>query len=648
MDGYDEHLCRTLYIEPRPPVERPIVIDFQRSGDITRRQGSVGEEACPKTHFWCSDKDYCLPVFVRCNGVFDCPGHEDERDCVMYTCPGFYRCRASKMCVHVTHVCDGWPQCPQHDDELLCNRPCPLSCSCHGLAFFCSQVCAVHQFPDLRYLDARGSGTSVLQLGDNHMLIHLSLAKCNVKTLSNFTFYNLRSLDLTGNLLTEVYDYHFNFMPQVVVLFLADNPLTAAFTFTTRNISALHTLSILDLSYVKISVDTSLLGKFPKLHTLNLSHSGVELLQLNSTIADIPAIREIDLRGCATAGFPRDVLRGFVQLQLLHTDNFKLCCPSVLPPGFDLNHCYTTPDAVATCDHLLGSVVYRAMVGTLATLAMLSNVVSLTLRVWVIATWRLSSGDVVLTHLSVADLGMGLYLVTLALADRWMAGDYVWQDDSWREGAVCQWAGVLFVSCRHAATFFITILSLDRGLRHDRVSSPQVNPATVGKLCGLVWTFSLLLTAVPLMSNFRFLGQHRLCVPLLHKMTDSLESHYTYGLLVIVHIVLFVLCCVCEMVGRVRGTAVKTRTMNTASCLNDSQFVIVGSLASGFLYTVASLVHSDNHTDEQEAMHTILVYFGFTISCATNPFLYLYGVRAERSKQIKGMRLQMIVNRTLI
>nr|KAG5697927.1 hypothetical protein BaRGS_026865 [Batillaria attramentaria] len=63
---------------------------------------------------------YCLPVFVRCNGVYDCPGKEDEAACDSYTCPGFYRCRDSRVCLHSDHLCDGVFQCPQQDDELLC------------------------------------------------------------------------------------------------------------------------------------------------------------------------------------------------------------------------------------------------------------------------------------------------------------------------------------------------------------------------------------------------------------------------------------------------------------------------------------------------------------------------------------------------
>ena len=603
------------------------------------------DEACPETHFWCSDRDLCLPVFVRCNGVFDCPGHEDERDCDMYTCPGFFRCRASKACVHLTHVCDSWPQCPQRDDELLCARSCPVNCTCHGLAFFCSQVFSAHQYPDLRYLDVRGSGMNVLQLGYNPMLIHLSLANCSVKTLSNLTFYNLHSLDLCGNLLTEVCNHHFGSMPHLTALFLTGNPLTSVFGDPTHTNAALRKLIILDLSDIKrLSVDTRLFMRFPGLLILNLSHSGVELLQWNSTLEPVSAIQQVDLRGCSVDEFSRDVIRGFLHLQLLYVSNFKLCCTAVLPPGFDLSHCHTTPDEVVSCDDLLGSITHRTMVGVLATLAFLGNVVSLMVMVCVKATWRLSSGDLVMTHLSIADLGVGLYLVTIALADRLLAGDYVWKDSSWRKGAVCHLASVLSMSCRHATTFFITILSIDYCLCHHW-SLTGLSPSKARIICAMVWAFSLLLSVYPLMSQWHFFGRHGLCFPLAHKMLGSSEFRYTYAVLVIAHCVLYVACCVCEVVSKVGSTVLKPRITNTTSCLYDSRCVVLGSLASGFLYTIACLVNTNTPTDEQKAILAALVYYGSMTSCATNPYLHLYGVRIQRSKQIKKKRLLMIVNR---
>ena len=652
VDGYDEYKClKHSFKAGRKRVKLPIQVEFTRAGEVERSWLDSGDvnTACPDTHFWCPDKDYCLPVFVRCNGVYDCPGHEDEKDCDVYACPGFYRCRASTVCVHVTHVCDGWPLCPQNDDELLCDQQCPQNCTCHGLAFFCRQVFAAHQFPDLRYLDVRSSRMNVHRLGDNHMLIHLSLARCGVRAVTNFTFRNLHSLDLCDNLLTEASAHHFRHMPQLTVLFLAGNPLTSVFRILSNHSMSLHKINQLDLSRVKMqSVDPGLFQVFPSLHFLNLSHSGVKLLQWYTSQMSVASLQELDLRGCEIAKFPRDVLRGFLHLQLLHTDNFKLCCPSVLPSGFDPSHCYTTPDDVSSCDDLLGSVMYRASVAVLAILALLGNVVSLTVRVCVRSTWRLSSGGVVLTHLSVADLGMGLYLATLGLADRLLAGHYVWQDVDWRRGTVCQLAGVLALSFRHAATFFVSILFMDRCVHRCQTCKPRLTPIKANIVCAVVWIYCLVQAAVPLMSQWQFFQRQALCVPLPHNMDDSLKSHYVYGVMVLAPFVMFVLCSVCELVSAVCSTGTKSTLLSKDYRSKDFHFAMWGSLASGFLYTIACLVPTDFHTDRQKATHTALVYFGLVVSCAMNPYLHLYGVREERSRRVKEERLLKIVTRSRV
>ena len=653
VDGSDEHTCDTFMAHNRDVIVPPIIIDFNLNGLVIKRPllagNGSGNSTCPETHFWCLDKDYCLPVFVRCNGVNDCPGHEDEEDCDTYNCPGFYRCRASKVCVHLNHICDDWPLCPQHDDELLCNMTCPSGCMCHGLAFFCGSIFAVHQFPDLRYLDVRGSGMDIHQLGGHHMLVHLGLARCGVRTVSNSTFPNLHSLDLSDNLLKEVHGDHFALMPRLTVLFLAGNPLASVFAVSAGSGTQLRRTRMLDLSRVDLhTVDSSLFTVFPQLHTLNLSHGGVDLLHWNSSQMSGALLQELDLRGNAIAEFSRDVLRGCVQLQLLLTDNFKLCCPSVLPPAFDLNHCHARQDDVSSCDDLLGSVAYRGTVGVLAVLAVLGNVASLTVRVCMRSTWRLSSGGVVLTHLSVADLGMGLYLATLGLADHLLAGHYVWQDDTWRRGTVCQLAGVLALSCRHAATFFITILSLDRCLHRCRALAPHLMPIKVMVICVVVWTAALILTAVPLMSEWRFFGQQALCVPLPHKRNSSLESHYAFGTMALLHLVMFVVSSVCEVVHDTCSRVTKCSAMDKDTCVNVSQFVMFGSLVSGLVYTIACLVPTDSHTDRQKATHTALVYFGSVVSCAVNPYLHLYGVRVQRAKHIKEERLMRIVKRARV
>ena len=383
-------------------------------------------------------------------------------------------------------------------------------------------------------------------------------------------------------------------------------------------------------------MDSNLFHVFPNLHTLNLSNSGVEFF--NSLQVPLTSLQELDLRGCPILEFHRDMLRGFLHLKILFADNFKLCCPSVLPSAFDLNYCHTTPDDVSSCDDLLGSVTYRATVAVLATLAIKGNVVSLALRVCVHSTWRLSSGSVILTHLSVADLGMGLYLTTLGLADRLLAGQYVWQDNTWKKGVVCHVAGGLALSCRLAATLFTVILTLDRCLHHYPVIVSCLTTAKLKVLCVAIWATSLLLAAVSLSQQWRFFGQNALCIPLAHNKKESVEFSYIYAMQVLLTF-MFVLCCAFEVIGTVIGRVAKRNRPSEYS------FVVLGSMASGFLYTIACLVPTDSQTDRQKAIHTALVYFGFVINSAINPYLHLYGVRVQLSKRIKEERLLMIINR---
>ena len=116
VDGIDEDSCffsTVTKIRRSPP---PGLFRFtplsstgkdQSPFDITPLPAAgdaSNSSSCPETHFQRPGDGYCLPVFVRCNAVYDCPGREDEAACGSYSCPGFYRCYASNVCVHPSNV----------------------------------------------------------------------------------------------------------------------------------------------------------------------------------------------------------------------------------------------------------------------------------------------------------------------------------------------------------------------------------------------------------------------------------------------------------------------------------------------------------------------------------------------------------------
>ena len=188
-DGTDEVCRKGMHMELTTPP--PAIFHLDGKGWHYFRQMN-GSDECPLTHFQCS-QGHCLPIYLRCNGVDDCPNREDEASCENYTCSGFYRCRRSKVCLHADHVCDGVFQCPQYVDELLFEKPaCPDECQCQGLAFVCTANFSASSYTDVRYLDASGSGMRPSNLTYNLFLIHLRLWDCRIDTQPTLELPNLR------------------------------------------------------------------------------------------------------------------------------------------------------------------------------------------------------------------------------------------------------------------------------------------------------------------------------------------------------------------------------------------------------------------------------------------------------------------------
>ena len=305
----------------------------------------------------------------------DCRNGEDELYCEDYKCPGFYRCRNSLICLHPSHLCDGMKQCPEHEDEYTCKTPCPPGCTCQGLEFTCREKFQPDEYKHLRYLNAAWSTMAAKSVSSFKSLIFLSLAHCKITEVQDviFDFPDLLFLDLSYNNIQFIHKTFFDRLRTIKELHLAWNPsidLLAAF-----NQSLPHTLSFLDLSGNNINKST--LTKFLQQSNKNVKMLNISYSSFSSLISfrKLPNLEKLDITNNAISFFPVDVYEGLDFLQEIYTDNSKLCCSQLLSHG--LKQCFADADEISSCENLLRSNLYRISLWIFAVTSMVGNFSSL-------------------------------------------------------------------------------------------------------------------------------------------------------------------------------------------------------------------------------------------------------------------------------
>ncbi|KAK7112910.1 hypothetical protein V1264_012285 [Littorina saxatilis] len=625
----------------------PAVVDFTGKGSFTVTP--LNSSTCPETHFQCHGNGYCMPVYVRCNGVFDCRGKEDEMDCDSYTCPGFYRCRASKICLHHDHLCDGVFQCPQRDDELLCNFTCPENCTCYGHAFICTGEFRANHYRDLRYLEAPDTKLKLTDVFNNRLLINLVLRNSGITRVGELNLPNLQSLDLSYNKLTSITGSELGQLINLHYLVLAFNPfdtihslLDSRYTFP-----YLYSVNFSGLPFTELN--ETFFAAFPSLQILNLSKSGLDGVS-ESGFQSLKHLNELDLRGCSMQRFSRVVFEGLENLQHVYTDNYKLCCPAVLPAQLDPSDCHAPKDEISSCDALLRSEVFRLFLALYALLALLGNLGSFFYRVFIDKASVKLGFNVFVTHLCVADFLMGAYLAIVGVADRIYDGDYRWNDSEWKHSAACKVAGFLSLLSSEVSAFLICLITLERflviGFPHKTLRFSRWSAHVA---CVTLWILGLLLAAVPLLPNtahWQFYSQSGICIPLPVTRKEFPGGDYAFGIMIALNFVLFLFIAAGQILiyWSIRSNSVTTNRYNKKSKDMAVARRLLAVVMTDFLcwFPIGLLgILARSGVPIPGDVNVAMAIFVLPFNSALNPFLYTFNMLRERRRKAREDRLAM-------
>ena len=299
-------------------------------------------------------------------------------------------------------------------------------------------------------------------------------------------------------------------------------------------------------------MSTALIG-FPRLQKLSLRGSGIRTAQKDG-FHPLKDLTTVDLRGCPMTYFPSNLFQGLSKLSSVLADNYKLCCSLVLPTGFTQDNFQAPVNELSSCQALLRSAVYRICLAVLALLTLVGNLTSIMIRVLVRTNSRANSSksaySLFVTHLSLSDGLMGVYLSVIGVADRVYLGSYLWEDEAWRHSVTCTLAGVVAWLSVEVSALIIVLITLDRFLvLNFPFSRLRFHRRSAVLACAGVWGVGVVLATVPLLvPRWEFYQQTGICIPLPISRVGFAGQRYSFGVMVVMNFVLFLLIAV----GQVR------------------------------------------------------------------------------------------------
>nr|KAG5691148.1 hypothetical protein BaRGS_032144 [Batillaria attramentaria] len=474
----------------------------------------------------------------------------------------------------------------------------------------------------VRYLDLSGSFQPDLEKVHYMGYLHfLNLSSCGLNKVTLRGLVHVRVLDLSWNQLNALSR-----------LFIRD-------LLALRRLNLSHNLLFSQLDS-KLA-DFLSAAKVTSLQSLFLRDTGIEYIEENA-FENLTSLLHVDIRENEIVRVNKLMFYGLTKLEVLETDDPRVCCPYFYQYPNATTDCRTPIDELSSCSDLLRSDVFRAFLWALSAMAICGNVGVLIYRVFLEKQGTSFGFRVLVANLCVADFLMGVYLLIIGAADTHYSGQYIWQQDAWTRSGLCKTAGFLALLSSEVSAFVICLITIDRLLvlclplkKHLHLT---VRSATIA--CGAVWLIGLVLGFIPFMpSDWTFYGHTGICLPLPITRRPFPGQQYAFGVFVVLNFLLFLFIGVGQLCiyQAIRSSAMSAKTHRHKQDMNIARRLFLIAFTDFCCWFPIGLMGmlASHDTPIPGIVNVVAAIFVLPVNSAINPFLYTLNMLREKRRKLR-------------
>ena len=552
---------------------------------------------CP--HMFKCLTSYCIPTYLLCDGVQNCPNGEDEQSCERFTCAGLLRCRYDNVCVHPSDICDGHQHCLMSgDDERFCNiTMCPPMCTCHGSAITCKKDLPTLQilFPNYKYLMLRGMYIhSKYQLQSFSALVQLHILDSSFEmgNLNDQMFSHLTALQILvvcRNSLHFIKPGAFKRLIRIRHLDLTGNRIKSLAIY---NFQGLQLIGILDLSNQRLQQleDDTFVGLISLRH-LNLSSNLIETFTSHCFCA-LAHVEHIDLTNNSFTYMSTSTFSDLRHQTTIMFSNTIYCCYLNKDTSCAVNK--TLHRHRSSCK--TAAAHGYTLLLTLLTTSVLILIINILLALIQQSKVR-NAHNILSNYSAIMNLFSLTYILILSIIYIYHHGDHIYFNSTFPSGFICISLQILAMSGVLLSPYTRLLIAINRLLvtRYVFIRSP-LSARQVALYSIFGWCVSV---AIILWGSIKYRGRHYSCFPMLYEKSESLErrvdiwiygSLSTFILIMVISIYVSILRFINHQdkhFGRIRKKGLLIKTLITL-IIEFQMYVFFGAILLQYYYGMNS------------------------------------------------------------